>query len=80
MLVKRLIKQLREPASWCVDTVYEELKTISEQCEPKDLTRWAFAMLYTLGTIDPRSGGERCRAKGQFMGKDARLQVVCDRA
>jgi hypothetical protein len=53
MLVKRLIKQLREPASWCVDTVYEELKTISEQCEPKDLTRWAFAMLYTLDDRPP---------------------------
>jgi hypothetical protein len=70
MLVKRLIKQLREPASWCVDTVYEELKTISEQCEPKDLTRWAFAMLYTLEDR-PRPGGGRCRAKGQFMGTEA---------
>lgn len=40
MLVRRLVKQLREPSSWCVDTVFEELRIISEQCEPAELARF----------------------------------------
>mmetsp|Transcript_15375 Transcript_15375/g.51631 ORF Transcript_15375/g.51631 Transcript_15375/m.51631 type:complete len:761 (-) Transcript_15375:6-2288(-) len=40
MLVKRLVKQLREPSSWCVDTVFDELRVISEQCEPTELGRF----------------------------------------
>ena len=38
--VKKLIRQLREPAAWCVDTVFDELRVISEQCEPPELQRF----------------------------------------
>jgi dynamin 1-like protein len=40
MLVKKLIRHLREPAAWCVDTVFDELRVISEQCEPPELQRF----------------------------------------
>jgi dynamin 1-like protein len=34
MLVRRLIRRLREPAAWCVDAVSEELRVIAEQVPP----------------------------------------------
>jgi len=40
ILVRKQIDRLREPGLQCVDLVYEELKVITNQCEPGELTRF----------------------------------------
>jgi dynamin 1-like protein len=44
MLVKKLIRHLKEPAAWCVDTVFDELRLISEQ-----------VCMFTMRTSNPLS-------------------------
>ena len=44
MLVKKMIRHLEEPVAWCVDTVFDELRLISEQ-----------VFMFTMRTSNPLS-------------------------